>query len=178
MIELCSGSMFDVGADVLICPVNCVGVMGKGLALEFKKRFPEYAADYALGCRHGSIIPGALRSFTLVSTKHRAHPKVILSFPTKDHWRRPSNLEWIVAGMNYLVRGINAIGISQYASSYPGGIAIPALGCGLGGLPWPQVEFILHDTFSDDSKFGQGPGKTRIMVFPPQGSKPNVSPLK
>lgn len=126
MIKYVSGNIFDSKATALVNPVNCVGVMGRGLALEFKKRYPENFRIYAEACARGEVRPGRI----LVV------PPVI-NFPTKRHWREPSRLEDITAGLQALR---SVLGDS---------VAIPPLGCGLGGLPWPQVRNEIEKILSD-----------------------------
>ena len=109
-------------APVVANPVNCVGVMGKGLALSMSKAFPETVAEYKRLCRQGLLIPGKP---ALVKTNRRL-PSAVLMFPTKDHWRDPSRLEWIEDGlvaMHALLRRHNL-----------NAVALPMLGAGLGGL--------------------------------------------
>ena len=111
------GNLFDTTLDWKVCTVNCVGVMGKGIALEFKKRFPGMYENYRRICQGGLLKPGKLWAWE----KDR-----ILCFPTKDHWRYPSKVEWIEAGLQKFVAHYTRLGISY--------IAFPPLGCGNGGL--------------------------------------------
>ena len=117
-ITIKHGSIFDSTADVLVCPVNCVGVMGKGLAKEFGKRFPVESSHYEWICEADGLRPGAL----YVCGK-------VLFAATKLHWRDPSKLKWVESCMS----SMEAYMLS--ASS----IAIPQLGCGCGGLDWADV---------------------------------------
>jgi O-acetyl-ADP-ribose deacetylase (regulator of RNase III) len=123
-IEICSGDLLAADVEALVNPVNCVGVMGKGLALVFKKRFPDAFRAYAKACAAHEVVPG--RMF-VVSTKGRT----ILHFPTKRHFRDASRMEDIEAGLVSLAAEISAREIRS--------IAIPAIGCGLGGLSWDDV---------------------------------------
>jgi ribA/ribD-fused uncharacterized protein len=116
--------IFDVPAQVLVNPVNCVGVMGKGLALEFKQRFPENFTAYKEACDRGEIQPG--RIFV-----QEAQGKSIVNLPTKGHWRDSSQLVDVEAGLYAL--------LAWSLVNKPESIAIPALGCGLGGLKWEDV---------------------------------------
>ena len=126
--EFKSGDLFTEPADAIVNTVNCRGAMGKGLALQFKRRFPGNYAAYRAACEAGQVRPG--RVFT-----YRASgigmPRFIINFPTKDDWRKPSRLEWIDDGLADLSRVIREEGIAS--------IAIPALGCDLGGLDWQDV---------------------------------------
>lgn len=123
------GSIFDSSAQVLVCPVNCVGVMGKGLALEFKKRFPKEAEYYFDACRAGVLSPGCLYPI--------GH---ILFVATKMHWKYPSQLEWVD---DCLAR------IREWQKGYTSSITIPQLGCGCGGLDWADVEPLYHKHLGD-----------------------------
>ena len=142
-IEYSTGSIFDCGADVLVCPVNCVGVMGKGLALEFKKRFPYVYRWYKHLCDERLLLIGWPISCEF-------QEKIFVLFPTKTDWRAPSNINWIDEGLGVMT------GIFTENNT----IAIPALGCGLGGLDWADVEPLIEKHFAD------WPG--RAIVFPPK----------
>lgn len=128
MIRLATGSLFDSGAEVLVNPVNTAGVSGAGLALEFKRRWPENHRAYAAVCRDGELRPGGVFVWDTATPKK---PWLIINFPTKRHWRELSRIEDIVAGLRTLRQVIEIGSI--------GSIAIPALGCGLGGLLWSEV---------------------------------------
>ena len=133
MIRFVQGNIFDSGCEALVNPVNCVGVMGKGLALQFKRRFPANFASYAAACRRRELAPGRLHVFEVGA----GTPRLIINFPTKRHWRDPSRLDDIAQGLHSLASAINDNRIRS--------IAILPLGCGLGGLPWPDVrQLILH----------------------------------
>lgn len=119
------GDIFKSDAQTLVNTVNCVGVMGKGLALEFKKRFPEMYEDYAERCKYGKVRLGKPYIF-----KRLIKPWILL-FPTKDHWRSVSKLSDIEEGLKYLEKHYKEWGISS--------LAVPPLGCGLGELNWQIV---------------------------------------
>jgi O-acetyl-ADP-ribose deacetylase (regulator of RNase III) len=119
------GSLFNSKAQTLVNAVNCVGVMGNGIAREFKNRFPEMYRDYVARCQRGDVLLGAPYLY-----KPASEPW-ILNFPTKHHWRDRSSLETIAAGLGYLARHYEAWGIKS--------MAFPALGCGLGQLSWGEV---------------------------------------
>lgn len=135
----CDGcDIFDSEAQVLVNPVNCVGVMGAGLAKQFAQRFPAFEALYRIDCDRGLLTPGHPQMY---GTKES--PWVVM-FPTKDHWRDPSNLEWVEEGLARLKEMIEELSVCTPIRS----IAIPKLGCGLGGLNWeeevrPLVKFHL-----------------------------------
>ena len=130
MIQLTTGDVLSADAQTLVNTVNCVGVMGKGVALAFKQRFPEMFRDYAERCREGLVRLGEPYLF---------RPLVepwILNFPTKDHWRSVSRLSDIEAGLEYLASHLTQWGITS--------LAVPPLGCGQGGLDWPTVGPVLY----------------------------------
>ena len=149
-IEICHGDMFESGAEALVNPVNCVGVMGGGLALEFKNRFPDAYEAYKIACDLGMMEPGAMFPFRRVN-----EPKYIIHFPTKLHYKNDSELDYIIDGMDALVATIRSLDIKS--------IAIPALGCGLGNLDWEnEVEPVIQDFLSDlDSD-------VHVYLYPPK----------
>ncbi len=126
IVRLTQGNMFNAGLDALVNPVNCRGIHGKGLALEFKKRWPGAVQNFTEECRLGQIEPG------FVWNEHvGGDPRFLLFFPTKDHWRDPSRLEYIQSGLEDLIEVVQELQITS--------VGIPALGCGLGGLDWKTV---------------------------------------
>ena len=128
MIHPSSGDILAAPVEALVNTVNCVGVMGRGIALQFKNAFPDNYKQYAQACKREEVQPG--RMF-ITSTGLLQGPRYIINFPTKRHWRGKSRLEDIETGLVDLVRVIEEHGITS--------IAIPPLGCGLGGLAWPVV---------------------------------------
>jgi uncharacterized protein YwgA/O-acetyl-ADP-ribose deacetylase (regulator of RNase III) len=124
------GNVFESGAQTLVNTVNCVGVMGKGVALEFKKRFPEMFHDYAERCSRHEVQLGRPYLY------RRLTPPWILNFPTKDHWRSVARLQDIVRGLEYLEQHYREWGITS--------LAVPPLGCGLGQLEWRVVGRTLY----------------------------------
>jgi O-acetyl-ADP-ribose deacetylase (regulator of RNase III) len=137
MIRLTRGDLLEQDdVDALVNAVNCVGVMGKGIALQFKNRWPEMFRQYAAACRAGEVRPGHILVHDLgVITK----PQYIISFPTKKHWREASRLELIRDGLVDLRAQIARLKIRS--------IAIPPLGCGNGGLEWGAVRPMIESTF-------------------------------
>lgn len=117
MITTKHGSIFDSRADVLVCPVNCVGVMGKGLALEFRKLIPSCYSPYRYACQHKLLVPGQIYQTS----------NIILA-ATKNHWRHPSRIEWVESCLEL---------IAAYSNTKS--LATPQLGCGCGGLDWADV---------------------------------------
>ena len=128
MITYKSGDLFSEDAEALVNPVNCVGVMGRGVALQFKRAWPENFDAYAAACRRREVQPGRMFVFERSAP---AGPRYIVNFPTKRHWRDKSIIEDIDAGLSALVVEVRRRGIRS--------IAIPALGAGLGGLDWADV---------------------------------------
>jgi len=128
MIEYRAGDIFAEEAEALVNTVNCVGVMGRGIALQFKKAWPENFKAYAAACRKHEVQPGSMFVF---ETGQLTPPRFIINFPTKRHWRDRSRIEDIEAGLKALVKEIRKRGIRS--------IAVPPLGAGLGGLDWSQV---------------------------------------
>lgn len=118
--------------DAIVNTVNCVGVMGKGIALQFKKKWPDNFKAYAAACKNKEVTLGQMFIFELGAL---ATPRYIVNFPTKDHWRSSSKIEDIEVGLQSLVEDIRRYDIRS--------IAIPPLGCGLGGLPWPDVKALI-----------------------------------
>lgn len=131
MLSLVTGNLLDDEADVLVNPVNTVGVMGKGLALQFKREFPDNYLAYREACQRGELRPG-----TVFATKIDGD-RWIVNFPTKRHWRQASRIADIASGLDALTRYL--------ARSPATSIAIPPLGCGHGGLAWPEVRDLITD---------------------------------
>jgi O-acetyl-ADP-ribose deacetylase (regulator of RNase III)/uncharacterized protein YwgA len=129
MAQVLVGDLFQSGAQTLVNTVNCVGVMGKGVALEFKKRFPDMHEDYVARCAANQVRLGEPYLF------RRPEPPWVLNFPTKGHWRAVSRLSDIVAGLEYLENHYRDWGITS--------LAVPPLGCGQGGLEWRVVGPVL-----------------------------------
>ena len=128
MLRFTTGDILAEDAEALVNTVNCVGVMGRGVALQFKKAFPENFRAYAEACRRGEVKLGAMFVF---QTGTLTHPRTIINFPTKRHWRGNSRIEVVEAGLEDLVRVVRARDIRS--------MAVPPLGCGLGGLDWSIV---------------------------------------
>lgn len=153
VIRVVSGNLLDSDAQTLVNTVNCVGAMGKGIGLEFKKRFPALYADYAAKCRAGQVVLGHPYLYKPL------FPPYVLSFPTKGHWRSPSRLVDIEAGLDWLTRHYEEWGITS--------LAVPALGCGNGGLEWSAVEPVLYRCLNRLT--------IPIELYPPQDLKPAQS---
>lgn len=135
-IEYATGNIFDAGVDAIVNPVNCVGIMGKGLALEFKKRFPISSRGYIEACARNLVKTGELFVFTPTRDPWwKENGQYVIHFPTKKHWRNPSKLEYIQAGVKEFNRLFGSLKIRS--------VAIPALGCGCGGLDWEIVKPVI-----------------------------------
>jgi O-acetyl-ADP-ribose deacetylase (regulator of RNase III) len=138
MLKFKKGDIFKEEVEAIVNPVNCVGVMGRGLALEFKKRFPENFKMYKESCLIGDVIPGRM----LVTFGGCVKPYIfIINFPTKRHWKDLSCLEDISLGLDRLRLGL----INNEVKS----IAIPALGCGLGSLKWWVVKELISSKLNN-----------------------------
>jgi O-acetyl-ADP-ribose deacetylase (regulator of RNase III) len=149
-IEQGKGNLLRADVDALVNTVNTQGVMGKGLALQFKRAFPESFKPYERACKAGEVVPGKMH------VVHRlVAPRFIFNFPTKKHWRHPSKLEYIGEGLQDLVEQVRIHGIQS--------IAIPPLGCGNGGLAWSEVRPLIVEAFA-------GVPQVRVVLFAPKGA--------
>lgn len=128
MIKFTQGNIFDSKAQTLVNTVNCVGVMGKGLAKEFRDRWPDMFNAYQAACKKGEVRSG--KPFL-----YKDLYKIILNVPTKDNWKEPSKYEFVEAGLKAIRDHFQEWGIKS--------IALPPLGCGLGGLDWAQVKALM-----------------------------------
>ena len=128
MIELTRGNLLHANTEAIVNAVNCVGVMGRGIALQFKKAWPDNFNAYALACKNKELTPGVMFIYEI---QKAANPRFFINFPTKRHWRNTSCIEDIEAGLITLVNEIKQRNIKS--------IAIPPLGAGLGGLEWSVV---------------------------------------
>lgn len=143
MLKVLIGDLFESQARASVNTVNCVGVMGKGVAAQFKKRFPAMFVDYQQRCQQRTVRLGEPYVY------QDASGILILNFPTKDHWRSPSRLEDIESGLDYFVAHIGEWGLTT--------VAMPPLGCGNGGLEWGEVGPLiyrkLHDLLIDVEQY-------------------------
>lgn len=137
-IKLTSGDLLAQKVDAIVNTVNTVGVMGKGVALQFKRRWPENFRAYEAACKANAVRVGEM---FIVDNGGLLTPKYIVNFPTKQHWRSPSRLEFIEAGLKDLVVQIRRLNIRS--------IAMPPLGCGNGGLDWAEVEPMITAAFAE-----------------------------
>lgn len=152
MIEYKVGDVLSEKAEALVNTVNCVGVMGRGVALQFKKAFPENFKAYAKACRQGEVEPGRM----FVHEMERLDwPRYIINFPTKRHWRGKSRMADIESGLAALVDEIESRQVRS--------IALPPLGSGLGGLDWAAVRSKI------ETALGELSADVRVVVFEPSG---------
>ena len=141
MIIFTKGDIMTSAADALVNTVNTVGVMGKGIALQFKEEFPANYSIYKTACSTGELTPGKL---LITRERNKAgEEKIIVNFPTKLHWRNPSRYEYIKDGLAELAKAIQKHKIKS--------IAIPPLGCGNGGLNWEIVKKMIQETLEDSN---------------------------
>ncbi len=152
MIELTRGNILAADAEALVNTVNCVGYMGKGIALQFKQAFPENFRAYKKACRVGEIQPGWVYVF---DTGMLTNPKYIINFPTKKHWRAKSRYDYIQEGLQSLVTEVQRLRIRS--------IAMPPLGCGLGGLEWNRVRSMIIKALEELHEVD-------VLVFEPHGA--------
>ena len=159
MIEFKTGNIIVEEADALVNTVNCVGVMGRGIALQFRKAFPENYKIYRQACRRAEVRPGHVM---VVPTGQLAPPRYIINFPTKRHWRGKSRITDIEAGLASLVEQIETLGIAS--------VAIPPLGCGLGGLDWTEVRPLI------ETALARLPDVDAIVFEPGEAPEPAAMP--
>ncbi len=140
MIKVETGDIFAIQGDVeaMVNTVNCVGVIGRGLARQFKERFPDNFSAYADACERKEVRPGRMFVF---QTGTMMNPRLIINFPTKDHWRGKSRIEFIDEGLVALAEEIEQRNIRS--------IAIPPLGTDLGGLDWELVRELTEAALAD-----------------------------
>ena len=150
MIRYRDGDIFRSGAEALVNPVNCVGVMGAGLAKQFRERFPENYRVYRDVCRAGDLEPGSVLA---VYDCTNARRQWIINLPTKRDWRDPSRLDWIASGLDALAAEVRRTEVWS--------VAVPMIGCGLGGLGWRDVRPMIGAAFA-------GLPDVDVMVYGPK----------
>jgi O-acetyl-ADP-ribose deacetylase (regulator of RNase III) len=149
MIREEQGNLLAAEADALVNTVNTVGVAGKGIALQFRRAYPDNFKAYFKAAKHGEVVPGKM----FVWETSQPAPRLIINFPTKRHWRNNSRIEDIQAGLEDLVHCIKKYHIKS--------IAVPPLGCGNGGLEWTKVRpLIINALESVDAD---------VVIYPPSG---------
>lgn len=157
MIETARGNLLEADAEALVNTVNCVGYMGKGIALQFKQAFPANFKEYEAVCHAGELKPGQM---LIHDNGALVNPRYIVNFPTKRHWKGKSRIEDIASGLDALVADVQRLGIRS--------IAIPPLGCGLGGLNWAEVRPMIEAAFAPLAE-------VRVQLFEPAGAPPAKS---
>jgi len=153
MIEYVTGDFFDFKADIRVNTVNCVGVMGAGVALQFKNRYPDMFKDYLMACQQNYVQIGKPHVWH-ENKIFEENPSTIINFPTKKHWKNPSEYSYVEEGLKWLKNFL-----SDKAQST---ITLPALGCGHGGLDWDRVKVLIERYLNECS--------TKILVFEPHSS--------
>lgn len=152
MIELAQGDILKTDAEALVNTVNCVGIMGRGIALQFRNAFPENFKAYKTACDAGQVKPGTMFIHDL---NRISNPRFIINFPTKRHWKSHSRIEDIQLGLKDLITVVQQHQIRS--------IAIPPLGCGLGGLNWQEVHPLITQAF-------QTLPDVTVLLFEPDGA--------
>ena len=152
MIKSTTGNLLEAKADALVNTVNCVGVMGKGIALQFKQAFPDNYKEYERACKMGQVRIG--RMF-VHKRNDMFYPKYIINFPTKRHWKTKSKLEDIELGLKDLIKQVKVLDIKS--------IAVPPLGSGLGGLDWKDVKRLIVKAFDILPH-------TEVLLYEPKGA--------
>jgi O-acetyl-ADP-ribose deacetylase (regulator of RNase III) len=154
MIKEAHGNLLEADADALVNTVNTVGVMGKGIALQFRRAFPENFKAYKRACAEGRIELGRMFVWDAGDLADQG-PRFIINFPTKKHWRSKSKLADIRTGLEDLVRQLRALPVRS--------VAVPPLGCGHGGLRWDEVRPLIVKALE------QLPDLT-VLLYPPEGA--------
>lgn len=156
MIAFKTGDILRTDAEALVNTVNCVGIMGRGVALQFKNEFPANFKAYAAACERDEVQPGRMFVF---ETRTLTNPKYIINFPTKRHWRGKSRMEDVESGLQSLAEEIRVRGIKS--------IAIPPLGSGLGGLDWADVRPRVIEAL-------RGFNDLQVTIFEPNSEPPKT----
>jgi len=156
-IEYRTGNLLEDDAEALVNTVNCVGVMGKGIALQFKQAYPRNFGEYEKACRKEEVRLGHMFVFDTGDLFDR---KVIINFPTKRHWKAKARLEDVAEGLIALVEEVKRLNLKS--------VAIPPLGCGNGGLSWDRVRPMIEDAFKDMVDVS-------VRVYVPAGTPDNDS---
>lgn len=153
-VTIRQGDLLKQTSEAIVNTVNCVGVMGKGIALQFKQRWPQNFKAYAAACEDEKVRPGKMFIYDLGEWEK---PRFIINFPTKLHWRGDSKIEYIQEGLRDLVSQVERLGIKS--------ISLPPLGCGNGGLDWRDVKRLVLDAFKDHPQI-------QVDLFEPKGAPP------
>jgi len=168
MIKSTVGDILKSEAEAIVNTVNCVGIMGRGIALQFKNVFPENFKAYAAACKRGEVNPGTM----FVHETGKLSPRYVINFPTKRHWKGKSRIEDIESGLNDLVRVVDKFEIKS--------IAIPPLGAGLGGLDWndvrPRIVKALQNHTGVDITIYEPNGAPDVAALARNKTVPKMSP--
>lgn len=154
-MDYTKGNILRADTEAIVNTVNCVGFMGRGIAAQFKRAYPENFKAYESACKRKEVVPGKMFVF---ETGQLTSPRFIVNFPTKRHWRGKSRIEDIESGLVALASEVKRRGIKS--------IAIPPLGCGLGGLDWKDVRPLIERTFA-------ALPDVRALVFEPNHDGPS-----
>ncbi len=134
-VTFMKGDLFASNAQALVNAVNCVGAMGAGLAAVFARRYPDMNEDYKRACEAKELAPGGIHVYSLDLDQY------VFNVATKDHWMQDSQYQWIVDGLKNIAVEAEKLGITS--------VAVPALGCGLGGLDWGRVKKIVEEVAAE-----------------------------
>jgi len=168
-IKNTTGDLLEQRVDAIVNTVNTVGVMGKGIALQFKRKWPANAKAYEAACKRNEVVPGKMFVF---DNGGLVEPKLIINFPTKRHWRQPSRMSDIESGLVDLVAQVKHLGVRS--------IAIPPLGCGNGGLDWnevrPRIEKAFRELPDVDVRLFAPSNVEGVRELAPEAQMPKMTP--
>lgn len=156
-----TGNLLDADVEAIVNAVNTHGVMGRGIALMFKERYPANYKAYAAACKAGEVRVGQM--FVTNVDELGGGPRWVINFPTKEHWRPPTKIEWVRDGLAALRELILEKGIRS--------VAVPPLGCGNGGLDWRAVRPLIEETLGDLEG-------VEVVVYEPTAKYQNVTKKK
>lgn len=157
-IKYKTGDMFNEQSEAIVNTVNCAGVMGKGVALEFKRRWPDNFNKYKKLCKSKNLVPGMMYIFDRGDLFNESTPRYLINFPTKNHWREKSKLTYIYDGLDDFVKQLKIYNIKS--------VTLPPLGCGNGGLQWAEVKGAIEEKLSHIDGID-------FYVYAPKESLPN-----
>lgn len=168
MITTKQGNLLKADAEALVNTVNCVGVMGKGIALQFKQAFPDCFKEYKRACDRDEVQPGHMQ---VHDRNSYLNPRFIINFPTKRHWKGKSRMEDVESGLAALRKTILDLGVRS--------VAVPPLGCGNGGLEWntvrSRIEAVLGDLPDVEIQLFEPAGAPANKQMPVQTKTPNMT---